>query len=539
MSNPPIPRVAAPSAVAVASASAIAGRTVLIVDLNNFARYPTVAVGYLAAVLRRAGFEVRVLSPLAHGVPGVPRELPARPLSLLDQQLRFASALSGSTAVAAARRTMVRARQRWFARRQPRIVEQLRAELFSADLHRGRPDAVLISTYLMYYDLCCELGRLCEQAGVPLLIGGSYFFQPEVADAWRGVPGLTALACGEMERELPELVEGLIRGEDLRRFAGIRLAASGPGRDPQEKHAPPLRDLDALPFPDYSDFPWQAYPNAIVPLITGRGCAWGRCTFCSDVTSTAGRSFRSRSPENVLMEMKHQSQAHDSGLFVFTDLKLNSSLPMWHALLDNVQRYVPGARWIAAVHVGAGGGSAGEGAHVPRREQPHGLSREELRAARAAGVVRLTTGLESGSQRVLDLMQKGTDLAVTSRFLRDARDAGISIRTTMIVGYPGETAADVHASADFLNQHRDCIARVSLNRFALMTGTSIHRRMERQPLPGVTPLTIDHRMALIEHRTGTAREWSYRRAVARLVASVHAINRRPLQEDARDFDGVM
>ena len=62
-------------------------------------------------------------------------------------------------------------------------------------------------------------------------------------------------------------------------------------------NAPPLADLDRLPFPDYSQFPWSKYPNIIVPMITGRGCGWGVCTFCSDVTSTAGRRFRSRSPK--------------------------------------------------------------------------------------------------------------------------------------------------------------------------------------------------------------------------------------------------
>jgi hypothetical protein len=45
---------------------------VVLVDLNNFARHPTLAVGLLAAILRRDGFTVDVLSPLAHGVQGVP-----------------------------------------------------------------------------------------------------------------------------------------------------------------------------------------------------------------------------------------------------------------------------------------------------------------------------------------------------------------------------------------------------------------------------------------------------------------------------------
>src|SRR3954465_10958552 len=47
---------------------------VLLVDLNNYARYPTLAIGYLVAALRGSGIEVDVLTPLSHGVPAVERE---------------------------------------------------------------------------------------------------------------------------------------------------------------------------------------------------------------------------------------------------------------------------------------------------------------------------------------------------------------------------------------------------------------------------------------------------------------------------------
>ena len=51
----------------------------------------------------------------------------------------------------------------------------------------------------------------------------------------------------------------------------------------------------------------------------------------------------------------------------------------------------------------------------------------------------------------------------------------------MIVGFPGEEAADVQASARFLEDHRDCIERVMVNRFQIMTGTHLHRQLERTP----------------------------------------------------------
>jgi anaerobic magnesium-protoporphyrin IX monomethyl ester cyclase len=496
---------------------------VLIVDLNNFARYPTVAVGYLVAILRQAGIEATVFSPLASGVTGVVREPPVKPWGLIDQRLRYWSAVSTNPLVRNVRARVAAMHGPKLKRHTDRVFDE-----FQRCLHTTPSfDVVLISTYLMYYDLCAQMCSACRDAGVPAIVGGSYFSQPEVIEEWIGIDGLTALVGGEVEPDLVHIVHAAAAGESLHDIPGVFV----PGA-PAFVPAPPLRDLDALPFADYSDFPWERYPNRLIPLISGRGCGWGACTFCSDVTSTAGRTFRSRSPDNVLAEISHQSQRHDAKLFVFTDLKLNSSLAMWEALIRGFPSGAPGARWVASVHVGS--------------TAPNGLSRSELQAARAAGLVRLTTGLESGSQRMLDRMAKGADLAVTSRFLRDASDAGISMRTTMVLGYPGEQAEDVDASAAFVEQHADCIERVSLNRFLIMTGTRIHRQLERSPQSvahnpngDLMQLTVNHRVAQVSHHYRPSERPEYRRAVTRLLRAVHAINRRPLREAASAFEGVM
>ena len=81
-------------------------RRVLICDLNNFARYPTISVGYLVAVLRRAGMHVEVFSPWSVGIGGFVREAPVRPWGLIDQRLRFWSAFSASPLVHELRRSL-------------------------------------------------------------------------------------------------------------------------------------------------------------------------------------------------------------------------------------------------------------------------------------------------------------------------------------------------------------------------------------------------------------------------------------------------
>ncbi|MGH8249599.1 MAG: B12-binding domain-containing radical SAM protein [Steroidobacteraceae bacterium] len=493
-------------------------KRVLILDLNNFARYPSIAVGYLTSILRAGGYDVELLAPLSVGLKGVPRESRPPWWGWLDLEFRYRTGVSRNRLLRQVRARYAAYRSSQLARSKESIVED-----FSRRLDDGF-DAVLVSTYLMYHPHCVAIGDVCRARGVPMLLGGPYFAAPDVARAWFEIPGVAALVGGEVEPHLCELVRRVIAGEAVDDIPGVWSCQTGR----LSLNAPPLADLDSLPFPDYSQFPWSKYPNTIVPMITGRGCGWGACTFCSDITSTAGRTFRSRSPENVLAEIAHQNQRHNAQLFVFTDLKLNSDLSMWRGLSQDFQSRAPGARWVGAVHVGTHG--------------ENGLTAGELRQARAAGMVRLTTGFESGSQRVLDKMAKGVDLGQTSRFLENAHAAGISVRMTMFTGFPGEEAADLDETTAFLAKHEHFIERVPIYRFQVMSGTRFAQLLERNTgnkYSSLVDIVPNHRMALIEHHYTQSADTAYRKAISRLLKVVHHINRKPLRESARDFEGVM
>ncbi len=451
-----------------------------------------------------------MFSPLSVGVRGVTREKRATQVGLVGEMLNFRLAHSRSR--------LLRATRSWAGEnlvsalsRHPRRVEAA----FRAEIERERPRIVLISTYLMYRGLAEALCAICQRAGIPVLLGGPYFAQREVVEDWASIPGATALAAGEIENRLADVIERIAAGEDATVVPGIVMRGDAGLRG---TIARPLRQLDSLPFPDFSDFPWSSYPDRIVPVLTGRGCGWGACSFCSDVAGTAGRSFRSRDPLAVLDEIRHQHEALGADLFVFTDMKLNSNLEMWRTLISKLQDVAPGARWIASVHVGARG--------------ENGLSLPELRAVADAGCVRLTTGLESGSQRVLDSMKKGVRLDRVSDFLSGAARSGISPRATMIAGYPGETARDIAASAAFVDSHRQAIERIKLCTFSATIGTGIDRQLG----PGLPRRPA---MAKIDYVLPAASTPAYRRAMSALLRSVHRVNRRPLPERASVFEGVM
>jgi anaerobic magnesium-protoporphyrin IX monomethyl ester cyclase len=485
----------------------------LLVDLNNFARYPTLAIGYLVAALREGGLDVDVLTPLSHGVPPVQREGKETAWEQLERRIYFSS-----HPLMTAWHDFLRARRaQWKGRPHPLLLEEL-----GRRFDEGSVDVILLSAYVDQYATVRAVGELAAEHGVPLLVGGPVFNIPGVAAAWLDIPGLAAVVGAEVDLTLAALVDDLLAGRDLTRHPGVFLSDGREGVP-----AAPLVRMDKLPIPDFSDFPWDRYPGRVVPVMTARGCNWARCLFCADIATANGRGFRSRPVEAVLGELETQAERYATRDFIFLDLKLNSNLEMWHAVCDGFRERLPGARWIGWVHVQSSG--------------DNGLSRRELEAAREAGLTRTTFGFETGSQRLNDSMAKGTRIDETSRFIRDAHAAGISVRMTAMIGYPGETKQDLEATIRFLDDHLDDIDRVRVGLFKPIPGSGFQERYDGKPsrYPGITRMDWDFRYARAEYDYEPARDRGYRSAKTRLLKLIHDINRRPLPAQAQVFDGLM
>jgi radical SAM superfamily enzyme YgiQ (UPF0313 family) len=488
------------------------GLSVLIVDLNNFATFPTLAVGLLCAALRSAGHEARVLSPLAYDVPAANRERRETWRDHLARRVHLSTWRPFRTVRDAARQV----RERRTNRTHPTVLKETAKALDAG------PDVLLLSAYLQHHRTVKALGRLAAKRGVPVLLGGPMFNVKGVSESWRTLPGITAVVGAESDLSLPDLVRAAAAGDDLLAFPGVTLPdgrASGV--------APPLKHLDRTPVPDFTDFPWDRYPVRIIPMMTGRGCQWNRCVFCSDIISVNGRSFRTRSVESVLVEMREQAQRHGTTNFLFLDLKLNSQPAMLRGLAERAQDYVPGAQWIGTVHVD--------------QRKDNGLSRPQLRAAVAGGMRRVSFGLETGSQRLLDAMDKGCTVERNSEFIRNAHEAGLSVRCTMFKGFPGETAQDLIETAEFLEEHAPYLDRVRFNEFAIPEDTPIYELLaaDRGAAAGM-------RMGRFDHVHGRARgdnkgsgSRAYRKAKSRTLRAVYEINRREVRESAQAFDGLM
>ncbi|MBK7940034.1 MAG: radical SAM protein [Lewinellaceae bacterium] len=201
---------------------------------------------------------------------------------------------------------------------------------------------------------------------------------------------------------------------------------------PREK----IRDIDQLPFPNrlkinlqqYLDAWKQAHGHSAVSISTQRGCPY-TCRWCS--TAVYGQSYRRRSPQNVVDEI------------VFLQKHYNFDL-IW--FVDDV--FTVSHKWLAEFEE--------ELEKRPVRVQFECITRadrlndEVIAMLKNCGCFRVWIGAESGSQRIIDAMDRRVDVGQVRAMIRSAREAGIQVGTFIMLGYPGETEDDIRETVEHL-----------------------------------------------------------------------------------------
>ena len=278
-----------------------------------------------------------------------------------------------------------------------------------------------------------RLIRLAKEHGRTVVAGGP---DPSISPEDYLAMGADYVVIGEGEYALRELLDALTGRSDAEvdSIRGLVLM-----RDGQVARTPPRplsKDVDCLPLPDREVIDLQTYGRPwrerhgvfAVHMMTSRGCPFG-CKWCS--RAPFGRTFRQRSPRLVAEEMRAIKDTFQPDLLWIADDILG---------VDK--------RWIAAWR-----------AEVERLDAAipfECLSRADLiteqlvRDFQALGCRRVYIGAESGSQKVLDAMNKGIKVEDIYRAAGLLRQHGIERAFFMMLGYPGELMEDVDKSLAML-----------------------------------------------------------------------------------------
>jgi len=323
---------------------------------------------------------------------------------------------------------------------------------FAATLDRVRPDVVVLydDAFNWFTKMCLSRMRsaACGMIGeararrVPVVVSGhDAADEPEVYLQ----AGATFVILGEGEMTLRELVAafdqagGAIdpwRDAAASSVAGVAFHHRGlPRRTASRKL---LKDLDVLPLPAwdlvdierYRSFWRRRHGYFSLNVVTTRGCPY-LCNWCAK--PVYGNTYHSRSPGNVVSELRMLRERYAPDHLWFCDDILGLK-----------------SRWLVAWSEAVA--QAGLATPFLCQTRADLMTDENVAALRRAGATEVWMGAESGSQRILDAMQKGITVEQTRAAVTRLRRSGVRVGLFLQFGYGGEDWTEVQATRTLVRE---------------------------------------------------------------------------------------
>lgn len=230
-----------------------------------------------------------------------------------------------------------------------------------------------------------------------------------------------------------------------------------------------VKDLNALPLPAWELIQPQTYPPAqhgaffkkfpIAPIVTTRGCPYA-CKFCS-APILSGRHVRFHDPEKILNEIRLlHSQYGIREIHIIDD---NFTINRSHA--NAVLTKIIEAKLDISIA-------------FPNGIRVETVDNELLELMKRAGAYLISLGIESGSDRVLQLMNKKLKVAATEEKVNLIHKAGLDIAGFFVIGFPGETKEDIEQTIRF--SLKLPLIRANYFDFLPLPGTPIYYELEQK-----------------------------------------------------------
>jgi len=248
--------------------------------------------------------------------------------------------------------------------------------------------------------------------------------------------GSDVIVIGEGEQTMYEIIRSIENGNALE-FAHIDGVAYRSGKDIiQTKERERFRPIDDLPLPNRKMIDMQPYLDtwkehhgkSAMTISTQRGCPY-TCKWCS--TAVYGQSYRRRSPELVAEELKFLKDEYAPDSIWFVDDVFTVS----HKWLEEFKNEVKKQDAMIPFEC------------ITRADR---MNEDVIDWLIEAGCFRIWIGAESGSQRVIDLMDRRVDVNYVSEMIKLTKTKGIEAGTFIMLGYPGETETDIFETVDYL-----------------------------------------------------------------------------------------
>lgn len=276
------------------------------------------------------------------------------------------------------------------------------------------------------------------------------------------LPEIDFVVCGEGERVFARLVSELAetgskpRAEILDAIGGLGWKDEG-GKVRFNPFKDEGVDFDGIPVPAHHLIDLTKYNNVLArqahtaSVQSSRGCP-AACTFC-DIRKT---KFRSRSPENVVRELKQLVELGTRDFF-FVDDTITVDKRRVLKICELIQKEKLDIEFKVSSRTDM-------------------ITPEVLAALKKAGCYRIHYGVESATPRLLDYLEKGSTPERVKRAFKMTREAGIQTYAYMMIGIPTETREEMFTSVDYVTK----VLKADYAQFSILTPypkTALYFRM--------------------------------------------------------------
>jgi anaerobic magnesium-protoporphyrin IX monomethyl ester cyclase len=304
---------------------------------------------------------------------------------------------------------------------------------FEREISKHQPKVVGVTSTTLTYKSALKVAEIAKQVhpDCVTILGGCHatFWDDKALEE---CPRLDMVVRKEGEYTLLEIVNRLKESKCIHDVLGTTCRKNG--KTIRNADRPYIENLDELPFPAHHLLPLKhlrKQRKVIFPLTTSRGCVYW-CNFCTAVRMF-GRRYRMRSPKNVVDEIQFLNEKYGANQLTFYDDTFTVDQSRVEKICEGIQKRKLKVEWDCETRVDM-------------------VTRDLLKKMKKAGCIAVWFGVESGSQNVLNSMEKSINLAQTRRAFKWANEAGLMVVAGVILGFPGETKDTAWQTVKFVEE---------------------------------------------------------------------------------------
>jgi len=219
-----------------------------------------------------------------------------------------------------------------------------------------------------------------------------------------------------------------------------------------------IKDIDSLPFPDREIIDIKSYKYYLeekltTTVISSRGCPFG-CNFCAN--NAWGKTLRMRSPRSVFLEIEMLKDKYGYSAFMFFD----DTMTVDKKRMSEICSLLKALKIIYRCFI-----------------RSDTVDKEILSKMHSSGCVEVGVGIESGSQRILNIVNKGETVKKDMEAIKLCHSAGVRVKGFFIIGLPGENRESVRETIEFLEEAD--LDDIDVTIYTPYPGSYIYRNKEK------------------------------------------------------------